>query len=228
MRKSYVFVAGLMLLLAMMACSPGSPSVADILVDAGDALEEVETVKFYFDFQDAPIVLDESGEATVQTLDGQYRAPNDVFVQAKVDIQGVIVQADILWIPDGIFLRSPPFQPDFEQMEGEASFNPSDVFAPDGLPSILHDSVEDPTLEGEEDVDGVATYHIVGRVYESAVVDVFGPEFDDGNGKDNFIDIELWIDKDTNLIVKFSMVGADGTWEGEFYDYGEEVEIPEL
>lgn len=226
MSKRFLGVlAGVALLAAALACNPLTPSVEQILANSADAMQAVETVGFEINMEDAPLVISEADQVTLLSLEGVYEAPDDVFVTARINVQGMVTEAEFVWKEQELFGRIPGLQDNWEQVEGDVGWQPSDIFdESEGLPAVLRDNVAEAELVGTEEVEGVNTYHVTGKISASDIANLLGEDIADD--EDQEWDVELWIDTKTFQLVKMTLSAEGDTWEAIFYEYGEAVDIP--
>ncbi len=90
-----------------------------------------------------------------------------------------------------------------------------------GIPAILR-ALENPTLVGEEDVDGVTAYHITAATDGEMISGLVGGAVQPGPAT-----LDLWIAKDTMYVIRITIAeeGENG-WLVDFFGYNEPVEIP--
>ncbi len=223
MRKYWLlFVVITALLLA--SCAGNQPTAAEILAQSADTMAQVDSLKFYIERQGEPIQIKVGiAAASVVGADGVYQAPDNVHAIAKVELGGSVAEAEVLWITDGIYLKFPPLLSKFTPVDLGETFNAAMIFSEsEGIPFVLREVLSEAELVGEEDVDGIATYHIAGTAEGEELGGLVGGGVAPGTAA-----VDVWIDKETSEVVRITLEEADGNgWLLDCYGYGEAVEIP--
>lgn len=129
-----------------------------------------------------------------------------------------VTDAEVLWVTEGIFLRLPPLVADM----GEA-FDAAQIFSADsGIPYVLVEVLNDPSLVGEEDIEGVPTYHITAQASGEDLRGLVGGAVAPGDAA-----VDLWVDTATSEVVRVAVAESDGNgWQLDLFGYGEPVDIP--
>lgn len=215
---AFVLFAGLVLA----ACGGGQPTAQELLARAADSIAQAESLQFTLEREGDPIPLEAMMNAAVLSAAGAYQAPDSVHATVKVSAQGMIAEADVLWLPDGILFKLPPLIPDYMQIELEGAFDAAAIFdAEVGIPKILT-SFQAPQLLGEEDLDGVATYHISAQADGSDLSNLVGGAVQPGPAA-----VDVWVDKRTGDVVRIVITEeSGGKWLLDFFAFNEPVEIP--
>ncbi|MGF1506713.1 MAG: LppX_LprAFG lipoprotein [Anaerolineae bacterium] len=196
----------------------------DILNNAAEATATIETVEFEIARDGSPIVIDPEANLAILGATGAYEAPDSVYAAVRVGAGTIITEGEVLWIADGVFLRLPPLFPEFEPIEVGDTFNATRIFDPEqGVPAVLTDGLTDPTLVGEEEIDGIPTYHVTGTAEAETITDIVGG----GLETDQTVTVDLWIDRGSFEVVRLLVTEDDEeTWTLDFFNYGGDVEIP--
>jgi outer membrane lipoprotein-sorting protein len=223
MRKYWLFFIVIAAVL-LTSCGGRQPTAAEILAQSAETMTQVDSLKFYIERQGEPVQINVGmGVASVVSADGVYRAPDNVYAVAKVELSGAVAEAEVLWITDGIYLTFPPFLNDFTPIDLSEIFDAAEIFSDaEGIPYVLRDVLSEAELVGEEDVEGITTYHITGTAEGEELGGLVGGVVAPGTAT-----VDVWIDKETSEVARITLSEADGNgWLLDFYDYGEPVEIP--
>lgn len=223
MRKYWLFFVVIIAML-LASCTGGQPTAAELLVQSAETMSQVDSLQFYIERQGEPVQIN-VGLASVSVVgaDGVYQAPDNVHATVTVELSGAVAEAEVLWITDGIYLKFPPLLNDFSPQDLGETFNAAEIFsAAEGIPFVLREVLSEAELVGEEDVEGIATYHITGTAEGEELGGLVGGAVAPGTAT-----VDVWIDKETSEVVRITLNEADGNgWLLDFYGYGEAVEIP--
>jgi hypothetical protein len=221
--KRFQLLVFVVLAAAMLAaCGGGPPTAQELLAGAADSIAQAESLQFTLEREGDPIPLEAMMNAAVLSAEGAYQAPDSVHATVKVSAQGMIAEADVLWLPDGILFKLPPLIPEYMPIELEGAFDAAAIFdAEMGIPKILT-SFQTPRLVGEEDLDGVATYHVSAQADGSDLSNLVGGAVQPGPAA-----VDVWVDKKTGDVVRIAISEeSGGKWLLDFFAFGEPVEIP--
>nr|MBN1229357.1 LppX_LprAFG lipoprotein [Anaerolineae bacterium] len=222
MRNSLkVILSGLVIAALILAgCRQEQATPEEILAEAADTMAAIETLEFTIDREGDPILLSEELGASLLSVEGVYRDPGDVFATARVEISGLVAEAEILWLESGALYRLPPMIPDWTQLV--IAFEASDIFDDEvGLPAILR-GLENPELVGEEDVEGVEAHHITAAAKGEDIANLVGGAVAPGP-----VTVDVWVDQKTSEVVQVSVTEETGDmWLLYLYSFGAEVDIP--
>jgi len=223
--KRHLVLAGTVVLALMVltACGGGGLTPAQILANSAEAMKQVDTVQWAITRDGPPIQLDPTMGLTALSAEGAYQAPDSVYAVVKVQAGGMVAEAELLWTAEGVFFKLPPLKPSFAPIQLPAAFNPADIFSEEvGIPYVLTNVLTNPSLAGEEDIDGTKTYHITARAEGQDLSGLVGGAVAEGTAT-----VDLWINKSTSQIVRAVVTEADGSsWTLDLFGYGEAVEIP--
>jgi len=223
MRRVMLAVGVISALILLAACGGGGVTPEQLLADSAQAMKDVQTVQWAIEHEGEPIVLDPTQGLTALSATGSYQAPSSVYAMVKVQAGSIVAQAEVLWTADGAFFKLPPLRPNFGPIELPGTFNPADIFNEEvGIPHVLTEVLTSPTLAGEEDLEGTATYHLTAQAAGEDLSGLVGGAVAEGTAT-----VDLWINKDSKELVRVIVTEADGsTWTVDFFSYGEPVEIP--
>ena len=176
---------------------PPAPDPVVILQNAADRFEALEFFKF--------TMLHENGGTPIafglvmEDVTGDVAAPDRLQAEIGAFAGNLFFDVTLIAIGDRTFLTN-PFTKEFEEIEGgiisSALLDPTT-----GISGIIRDAV-DPVLEGQAELDGVATYHIT-SVIDSAQLTSIAPAAVPGLP----IDVGIWVGRDDSLVYKIHMVG---------------------
>lgn len=222
MKKQWWLLVLVALLLA--ACGGGDLSVEEILQESAATMSNTESVSFIIERIGEPVLLDPTLGASMVGAEGVYRAPDSAYAVVKVEAGSIVAEAEVLWIPDGVYFKLPPLLPDYTPLNIGDTFSISSIFSSDsGIPAVFT-NLTAPELVGEEDIDGIATYHITATEDSENISSIVGGAVVSGE-----VTVDIYIDKKTGEVVRLSVLEADGnSWVIDFFDYGQPVEIPAL
>lgn len=216
----------LLLLLVLGAALTGcnkAPGAEELLTTAAQKLADAETVQFAVEREGAAPEVD-LGLLTVGLLgaQGAYQSPDTAFANVSMDAGGTVSEAEVLWTGGEVMFRFPPLINSFTAVDLGDSFNPPDMFAADsGVPKLL-EGLDNVTVVGEDDVDGVAAWHITGSESKERVAELMGFDV-----PDELNQVQVWVDRNTGELLRVRIDLNDGSaWVVDFFGYGEPVEIP--
>lgn len=209
-----------------MASAAEDPSVEAILAGAADQLEQTESMAFTMELEGTTYV---DGANTIQLLgaEGIMQRPDRVDVtftalvlkSQQISIRMINV-GDDAWITDivtGKWVTSPP----------EFGYNISVLYDDEhGLGPVMS-RMNDPVLEGTEEIDGRDAWHIKSTV-DGEVTSEMTSETMRGTTQQ----LEVWIDKETNDILRIRIAEPTdedledpATWTLTLSKHNEDVEI---
>lgn len=181
---------------ATMACSAedkpadnGSlPDGAALLKDAAASTADVRSAHF---------TLKVNGEVpglSVKSADGDLTREGGPAGAAKgtvsMELLGDLFEGEFVLVDDTLFVKGPTGG--FTELPASLVrnlYDPAAILDPDrGIAKVLA-SVQNPKTEGTEDVEGVATYKVTGRVTKDVVASLVP-------GIDSDVDITFWLRQD--------------------------------
>lgn len=222
MKRIAFALFAVLLVVALVACGAGKPTAEEILRRAADTMAATQTLQFILEREGEPIQLEAMMNAAILSAQGAYQAPDSVYATVKVNAQGIVAEAEVLWLPGGIFYKLPPLIPNYKPIALEGAFDAAAIFdAEVGLPHILI-GLANPKLVGEEDVEGTMTYHVSAQAEGSDLANLVGGAVPPGPTA-----VDIWVAKDTYEVVRVVLTEEAGNkWLLDFYGFGEPVEIP--
>ncbi|NDJ51970.1 MAG: LppX_LprAFG lipoprotein [Chloroflexi bacterium] len=226
MKRHIILIAVLAVsALLLSACATEDPLTAeDVLAQSALRMSDIDTVQFALERQGAPVGLD-LGAGTVNILGavGSYQSPNQAVATIRVELSGLISEADVLWQGEDIFLQFPPLIPEFTPVELDATFDIAQLFAQDvGIPFVMTQALSETELVGTEDIEGVPSHHITAQADGESIAALVGGVLNPGD-----VDLDIWIDTQTFEVVRLLITEADeSTWTVDLFSYDDAVEIP--
>jgi hypothetical protein len=220
--KKGTLLVGIALALVLAACGGGALSARDLLDQAAGKLAEAESVQFAIEREGPPVIIDPATGIAMLGATGAYQSPDSVHARVRVDARGMVAEAEVLWVAEGIFFKLPPLVASYQPIDLGDTFDAGDIFdAAVGLPAILR-GLESPELVGEEDVDGITAYHITAQADGAEIAAVVGGAVQPGPAT-----LDVWIAKDSGEVVRAVVTEESGDrWLIDLFAYGEPVEIP--
>lgn len=224
MRRIRALVTVLLLALALAGCGGGKLTVDEILTQSAQTMRNAETLSFSIEHEGDPVEVQLSPEMAVSLISllGAYQAPDSVTATVKIETGGMVTEAEVLWLGEDAYFKLPPFFPTYQPVD-LGGFNAGHIFQGEGsLPDIMSSRLIEPDLVSEEDLEGIPTYLIQAQADSTVLADLVGEALPPGTA-----DVILWVDRKSMEVVRVVVSEADGnTWQIDFFDYGEPVEIP--
>jgi lipoprotein LprG len=107
-----------------------------------------------------------------------------------MDFMGTLYEGEFVLVDDTLFLKGPTGG--YQELPASLVrnlYDPAAILDPErGIAKVLS-SVENPKTEAAEDLDGVATYKVTGRVKKDVVTSLVP-------GIDDDVDITFWVTRD--------------------------------
>ncbi len=197
-----------------------------ILAAASQRLADIESLHFTLRI-DGDTFIDETQTLKLESAEGDLARPDKVSVEFKVSLFGagtvsirMITVGEDSWTTDlisGNWGDAPP----------EFGYNPSVLYDnQNGLGPVMG-KLENPTLEGEEEVNDRDAHHIKG----TASAETIEPLTSGTMTGDN-VEIELWIDLETSDLLRVKVYEPESdekenpaTWELNLSRFNEKVTI---
>jgi lipoprotein LprG len=207
------------------ACSSEEPAGGGDLPDAAGLLNDAAASTA--DITSAHFTLAVNGEIpglSVKSAEGDLTREGGPSGAAKgtvsMDLMGSLFEGEFVLVEDSLYVKGPTGG--FTELPASmvrSLYDPAAILDPDkGIANVLK-SVQDPRTEGAEDVEGVSTYRVVGRVTKD-VVSTLVP------GIDSDVDITFWLRQDDgHQPVKASVKVPQGTVDVTLSDIDKQVDI---
>ena len=218
-------IAVLVVLFGLAACKAGKTDTASANLPAGDALLKESSAAMH-DIKTAQFVITSDGAVAGLNLhkaEGTLTREGSAKGTAQIDQSGVTVEVSFVIVGDKIYLKGPTGG--YQELPASLIVNlydPGAILDPSrGVANVLA-KVHDARTEATEDVDGVATYRVKGKVAKDDVAHLVP-------GISSDVDITFWLRKDgDHQPVKASVaVPANGspTVDVKLSDVDKPVEI---
>lgn len=194
------------------------PDAAGLLNDAAASTAEITSAHFTL------AVNGEIPGLPVKNAEGDLTREGSGGGAAKgtvsMDLMGSLFEGEFVLVDDTVYIKGPTGQ--FNELPASmvrSVYDPAAILDPDkGVANVL-ENVTDARTEGTEDVDGVSTYKVTGRVTKDVVSSLVP-------GIDSDVDITFWLRQDDgHQPVKASVKVAKGTVDVTLSDVNKQVEI---
>ena len=216
------------LIVLLTACAPTLPDLPpnDIVVRSGQAMLQLQTMHFKVDISGTPVVINESLQVSLRSVEGDFARPDRMGVHLKVIAAIAAVEADMIALGNDQFITNFLTQ-QWEVLPPEFGFNPAVMFDPkDGLEQTLKNGLDNAQLLGVETIDGTAAYHLKGSL-DGSRVQVMGG----GLLSTSTLEAEMWVDGSTFLARKVILTDSGknpqkpSVWTLTFGSFGKTVNI---
>ena len=203
-------------LAALSACGgDGAPTAEEILAKASEATLAINTVQFAIEREGPPPVIDASTGAKFVSATGFYEAPDTVQATLRAETNFGVQDLEMVFSPEGNTMTVPGLGA--IDLPSDFPFNPVSVFQAEGLPAILTEAIAEPTLEGEETLEGVAVYHVSGVASGESLSALIAGAVDVGD-----MTLDLYVDKETFQLVRIALTEEAGDrWLIDLFAYDE-------
>ena len=208
------------------ACSAEDPPATDGNLPDGKALLQ-DAAASTADIKSAHFTLAVNGEIpglSVKSAEGDLTREGGAAGAAKgtvsMDLMGSLFEGEFVLVEDSLYIKGPTG--DYQELPASmvrSLYDPAAILDPDkGIAKVLR-SVQNPRTEGSEDIDGVSTYRVVGRVTKDVVSSLVP-------GIDSDVDITFWLRQDDgHQPVKASVKVPQGTVDVTLSDIDKQVDI---
>ena len=191
---------------------------------SADAMGAVTSVRFSLDRSGDDVFIDQADAISLNSLEGRFTAPKSADAVLEVEVSGLLnTKIGAVAIDEEIWLSN-PVTGEFETLPPGFDIDPSSFFDPKGAWEPLLRDLSDVELVGEEDLAGVATYHLRGTATPERMEAVTA-----GLVRGEQVRLDLWIDRTTALVqrMEFQVELGEGIsdWVLGFTSYGEEFTI---
>jgi hypothetical protein len=198
-----------------------TPNPAEILSKAGDAMLAMKSARFSLLREGEPAVFDAASGMSFTEATGEYQAPDRVHAEVKVSLFGNVVQIEIYWLPEGVFISN-PLTRQFESAPGDLGFDGAAMFQADGMPAVLKTGIQNPQRVGMETIEDVETIHITGEADGAVLAPLMAGALESGT----LYPVDVWVDKTTYIPVRVHITEPDGNgWLIDLFDINAEIEI---
>lgn len=207
------------------ATSPaGNVTPEQVLADGRDAWAETESARFTLEVN-GDAYLDEDETIKLVSAEGDIKRPGSVKATATVDAQISVLDISLVAVDGEIFITN-LLSGNWERAPEDFSYDPSVLFSDtDGIGPIMTD-LQNPELEGTEDVNGRSAHRVTGTVAADRVEEITA-----GTIGGEEIEVTLWIGVEDAKLLQVVLTEPEGvrespaTWTLNLTDHGENVEI---
>jgi len=198
-----------------------TPSPAQILAASADALLALKSARFSLAREGDPVVFDATTGMAFISADGDYQAPDRVHAKAKVDLFGNVLEIEIYWVPEGVFISN-PLSLQLIAAPADLGIDGAALFAANGLPAVLRSGIQDPQFAGRETIEDVETIHITGKADGAALAPLTAGALQSGT----LYPVDIWVEAATGNPVRVHVAESDGSgWLVDLYDFNADIEI---
>ena len=187
MSARMAFVLTATLILALGACGDtGPPGAAEIYADAGEAMAALTSYHVTVDGQD---------EGVPFGIELDLILPDSFQATFAFDEGDELFELSVIGIGDELYLQFGDFSSDWfiAPEEERGGFDGTAAFT-----TALTTEISDLTYLGEEDLDGVATYHLQGTLAREVLELVeLGAQLPEN------VMVELWVGKEDSLVRRY-------------------------
>ena len=239
--RSIVRVATLLILLTITSTACGEaeptatptpsptppPTAEDILADSGESMAALDSFNFRLSHENGgtPLAIG----LVVSDVEGDVVKPDGLRVSLGATFSGFFVEMQLVSHESVTYMTDPVTQ---EWEIQEAGVNPLAFFDPvTGIDSIMSD-LADPSLQGQETLEGITTHHVSGKLPSDSLVPLLSTVTPDLT-----VDTEVWIGVDDSYLRKvvFRGVAVSGDAENivrtitlSSFNQAEDIEVPVL
>lgn len=174
---------------------------------------------------DGDAYLDEDESIKLVSAEGDIKRPGSVAASATVDAEISVVDISLVAVDGEIFLTN-LLSGNWEEAPDDFSYDPSVLFSDtDGIGPIMTD-LQNPELDGTEDVNGQSAYKVTGTVSADRVEAITA-----GSIAGDEIEVTLWTGVEGAKLLRVVLTEPEGvrespaTWTLDMTDHDKEIEI---
>lgn len=205
--------------------TPVADVTAEEVLQAGsDAWAETQSAHFVLEI-DGDAYLDDDETIKLVSGEGDIKRPGSVAAQAKVDAEISVIDISMVAVDGEIFITN-LLSGAWERAPDDFSYDPSVLFSDtDGIGPIMTD-LQNPELEGTEDVNGQSAYRVSGTVAAERVEDITA-----GTIAGDEIEVTLWTSVEDAKLLRVVLTEPEGvrespaTWNLTLSEHNKEIEI---
>ncbi len=205
-----VVIFALLVLSLFFACAPSATVAQDeeaaaLLADAATAMAGVQSFRFEITTPRGATTFGES--FTLLSVTGEVQRPDRFRAVATVD--AMIAQLDLtligigttLWLTDPMSAEPAFIELDLTEMDTGSGPSPATLLNPDQLLLTAVESVEDPTIGGQDEIDGVPTTRVNGfaTLDPLAAAGMAGTPVAGMSMLGEPVQVAIWIDEDRRV-----------------------------
>lgn len=199
-------------------------TVEDVLAAGRDAWAETESAHFTLAI-DGDAYLDDDETIKLVSGEGDIKRPGSVAASATVDAAISVVDISLVAVDGEIFITN-LLSGNWERAPEDFSYDPSVLFSDsDGIGPIMTD-LQNPELDGTEDVNGQAAYKVTGTVGADRVEAITA-----GTIAGDEIEVTLWTGVEDAKLLRVVLAEPEGvrespaTWTLDMTEHNKEIEI---
>ncbi len=200
-----------------------TPTPRELGAAIGQATQAVESAHFTIDLSGKPIMV---GAFTLTRIEGDLKRPDSVLSILTVATGSTVAEIRTASVEGQQYMTNPLTREWGCLAEGEG-FNPAMLFDPQlGIEQLLQNDMDEVTLVGVEDLDGVASYHLRGTISGEKLQPISMGML--GTGQ---MMVDIWADQATMRATRMVLVDTSTdaseptTWTLTFSDYGKAVDV---
>jgi lipoprotein LprG len=198
-----------------------TPSPAEILAKSGDAVLAMKSARFTLVREGPPIQFDPTTGMGFAEAAGEYQAPDRVSAKAKVTLFGNMLELEIYWLPEGVFILN-PLTKQLQEAPADMGIDAAAMFTPEGIPAVLKTGIQNPQRIGYETVEDVKTIHIRGQADGAVLSPLMAGALESGT----LYPVDAWVEVSTYYLVRFHITEPDGNgWMIDIFDINTPIEI---
>lgn len=196
----------------------------DVLAAGREAWAETQSARFTLAV-DGDAFLDEDETIRLISADGDIKRPGSVAATAQVDAQISVVDISLVAVNGEIFITN-LLTGNWERAPDDFTYDPSVLFSDtDGIGPIMTD-LQEPQLDGTEDVNGQPAHKVTGTVPADRVEDITA-----GTIAGDAIQVTLWIGVEDAKLLRVVLTEPEGVrespaiWTLDLTEHDKEIEI---
>ncbi len=184
--------------------SPTAVSVQDILNSTADRFDQTNSLHFDLTV-DGDVALDQNGTIKLHSANGDLKRPDSAQAKANVTFLGANLSINLVSIGSDEYMTN-PISGSWEKAPSDLGYDPAVLFDKDqGISHVIR-TMQNPQMSGTDTVNGKDAYHITGTVKKSDAQPIAG-----GALKSDTLPVDLWVDKQTNDVVKLVLHDSSGS-----------------
>jgi len=207
------------------SASPVAEMTVEQVLEAGSAAwAETQSAHFTLEI-DGDAYLDEDETIKLVSGEGDIKRPGSVAASATVDASISVVDISLVAVDGEIFLTN-LLSGAWERAPDDFSYDPSVLFSDtDGIGPIMTD-LQNPALDGAEDVNGQSAYKVTGTVAAERVNEITA-----GSIVGEEIEVTLWTGVEDAKLLRVVLTEPEGvrespaTWTLDMTEHDKEIEI---
>lgn len=221
-------LSSLLLLVAACAQPTPLPAASEILTQAAQAMQTLQTVHFRIERSGAPAYIDTANTLIFRRAEGDYATPDQAQAAVRVVAPGVVVEVKIVSL-GGDYWETNPLTGEWAKYPG-IGYNPALLFDPEtGLTKLMREDLQGLTLVGLEenpDFPGTPLFHLTatapGQPLMALTADMVG------RGEVAF---DFWIEPETGFVWRLQIVEPETdpeeptVWVLDFEQFNKAVNI---